>query len=432
MLDSIKVGIPLSPLQHKKLLKLANQDDRWQWVQRQANTGDLRFVRSRGLLLLDHHSYHRKINWDIPDVYHPDDCYLVVELSLPKFWYGHNIHLLYNYADALHELKKLLQKQLHCKFPDIIYWKVFRLDPCYNWLFPSQDDSQRYLDSLKHLHFPRKRPVIYPTSIVFVGATYSFKFYLKLPEFRKHDRVQLLKDKASLEWVNHLEQMATGVLRCEATLKRKYLKRRGINVFGDLLKTQILAKLPDNEDIDYELPEYSEPLIELCQIAWRRIPFGDNSVTLTYEYNQTEASLVFYKKTHLRRILEDLIKKFIGENSGMDTADRVEAKLMKKYKPVKAARLVGFWLYIQRFGSEKAKAHFGHNSYYVAKRELKAASVSLVEPPVLIASEQRFLDKFRLEIPSEFVTNKVDDFRDSNNLLNLPFQREEHPDSDAG
>lgn len=236
MIDTIKVGIPLSESQLNKLLELVASVNQWQWVQYHPQSGDLRFLRLRGIAEADQNSFHRNIHWDIPDRYRTDDTFLTVELSLPKFTYGHNIHLLYGWIDALKDLKKQFEKELHCRFPDVLEWRVRRVDSCYTWRCPSQLTAQNLLDSLKRLRYPRKEPTIRPESIFFKGNTYSLKIYLKLPEFKVHDMKELIKGKANLEWVNHLENLATGVIRIEATLRQKYLERKNIKTIADLVK----------------------------------------------------------------------------------------------------------------------------------------------------------------------------------------------------
>lgn len=241
MIDTIKLGIPLTQSQHKRILETATESDRWQWVQINQLLGEMRFFHISGLAELDQHSYHRELRWDIPPTWQRDCCQLLLEFSIPKFWYGHNVHLLYGFLDALRELKTCLEQgfglRKRAKLPDPLEWQLYRVDLCYAWRLPSQSIAQQYLDSLKHIHYPRKRPVIYPTSIVFVGATYSLKFYLKYPEFRTHDMRELVKAKAALEWVNHLEELSNGVLRCEATLRRKYLKANGLLTVANLTES---------------------------------------------------------------------------------------------------------------------------------------------------------------------------------------------------
>lgn len=449
MLDTIKFGIPLTEGQYEKLRFRLSEEDRWQWVQQNLKLGEIRYLRHRGLFDVDLKSYHREIFWDIPDSYRKDETFLVIELSVPKFWYGHNIHLLYDFLEPLKELKKLLEKELNLRVSDVETWQVFRADVCYAWRCDNQRFAEQILASLKKLHFPYKQPMTYPDGILFKGKTYSFKFYLKLPEFKKHDKKALIEDKARYEWINHLESKAEGVIRCEANLKRRYLKLKGIETIGDLARPT--RHLIPNDDLLENYPEilknretYLKAIgsINSFQLALKYpvkvlvvedsdigTPLNDGDICSApaYELEINGLPIDFKGGSFTVRVLDNpttilqyFLDKYLGSYKGMDTAEQVKLKLLEKYKPVKAARLMGFWLYVQRFGSQETKAFYGHNSYYVAKRDLKSAEVSLLEPSKAIEASQRFLDSFRIEIPSSYATNRLDDFRDSDNLLNLP------------
>lgn len=470
MLDTIKLGIPLTQNQYRKIKALADENDCWQWVLLNPGTGELLFRRTKGLSNTDGQSFHRQLRWDIPHDYE-DDCSLMIEFSIPKYWYGHNIRLLFDFTKALNHLKVSLEQQFGLKgkarFPDVLNWAVLRADICYAWKFPSQRLAQTFLDSLKHLHYPRKKPIYYPTAILFAGRTYSVKIYLKLPEFKNHDRKDLLKQNAALEWIDYCEDIADGVLRFEVTLRGKYLKRQNIRSVRDLVRPfevieWVEGDIPMNEvvkeiaiskvlcdHVASQLPSDPKAFIELV------VPqlLGENPLTATLKDGvnisfdaftlntssviapmvrrlpvelqtaRIEAGVIIYRKwDRLTMMARSFLVKFVGECAGMQRVDEIEAKLMEAYKPVKAARLVSFWLYVQRFGSAKAKETFGRDSYYYSARELKKAGISLIEPPSgnnITVLDQSFMQQFRMEIPSQFAVNQVDDFRDSGNILNF-------------
>lgn len=469
MLDTIKLGIPLTSAQHKRIKAIADNCDRWQWVMLNPSTGDLLFRKVSGLATTDGESFHRDLRWDIPHTYE-SDCRLLLEFSIPKYWYGHNIHLLYDFLEVLNHLKRSLEAQFElkgkAKLPEVGRWYIHRLDICYAWRFPSQLLAQRFLDSLKRLHYPRKRPVIHPTSIFFAGATYSVKFYLKLPEYKSHDRKLLLKQNASIEWVNHCEKLADGVLRYEATLRHKFLKRQGISTVGDLIRPKrhiewLEGTPPESEWLRefaiavavhfHFVPPQIDPLASffewfISHESWfdenlassaldgLELPIPEVNLTRNDAYDEMlrvihdgemileKGKIAFRKEERVNAIAQFLLVKFVGENPAMQQVDEIKTKLLETYKPVKASRLLAFWLYVQKFGSADAKEMFGKNSYYVSRSDLKKAGVSLIEPPKgsnIIPLEQDFLQQFRMKIPSEFVTNKVDDFRDSGNVLNF-------------
>lgn len=451
MIDTIKLGIPLTQYQFEKILKHSTQQNSWQWVLAHPATGEIRFLRVKGLAELDRKSFHRDIVWYVPDRYTSNETFLLIELSIPKFYYGQNIELLYDFTNALQLLKNNLQAQLHCRFVEVFEWRVFRVDICYAWRVPNQAIAQQLLDSLKRIHYPRKQPILYPTTIQFTGKTYSLKFYLKHPEFMRHDRKILLKQKADLQWISHLEELSLGVLRCEATLRQKYLRRQEIETVADLARPIIELLFDENytdlnpDVIDDEIQRLasiyiiadhhlnklsidSDQEIDVNRVFVRDSSFDDRDF---YEAPPMEKNFHgklikhngggFTMRTRANpiAILQYFMSKFLGENRGMDTAEQVQNKLLEKYKPVKAARLTSMWLYVQRFGTEKARDFFGHNSYYVGKRDMKVAGVSLVEPPKAVSVNERFLESFQFDVPSEYAVNKFDNYRDHTNVINL-------------
>lgn len=398
-----------------------------------------------GLVTTDQHSYHRELKWDVDPTY-SKDAKLVLEFSVPKYWYGHNIHLLYRFVRALDNLKAALEQLFglkgRTKIANPLTWHLYRVDLCYAWRLPSQVAAQEYLDSLKHLHYPRKRPIIYPTSIVFQGATYTLKFYLKYPEFRTHDMKELVKAKAALEWINHLEGLAEGVLRCEATLRRQYLKTKGLLTVADLVEP--IKRLYWDEDVAQT--EGFQPEVAMVAIlgAWAQIngvdlqynlekgietplvdgqyfsvpPFDYTLEHLTYEH--PGGGFTYKVEDKLMILLQGFIDKFLGKEAKMQEVHEVEAKLLEIYKPIKAARLVSLWLYVQKFGTEKTKEIYGKRTFYYAKADLKKAGISFIDNQKLVTTiDQNFFNSFSLSVPSPHVTNREDDFRDSGNILNF-------------
>jgi hypothetical protein len=450
MIDTLKLGIPLSESQYKRIRQIAADCDRWQWVLHNELSGDLLFRRVSGVAKTDGESFHRELRWDIPSSYEPD-CKLSLEFSIPKYWYGHNIYLLYGFVRALRHLKSELEAQFKLKtrarLPDVLTWQVFRVDVCYNWQFPTQQACHQFLESLKRLRFPQKKPIIYPTAIMFAGVTYSLKFYEKLPEFRNHDLKEMLKAKTDLEWINRYEDLAEGVLRVEATLRRKYLKRQGIHTVDDLTQSIQHYEWAEGEMPESEEDQAAAIYTALCWDFKERgidinAVFNGTSNSETHLYDgmeffvpafkldangilyerSTPTTLTFRRRDKLVTILQYLLKKFVGEQAGMQTVDEVQLKLMEVYKPVKAARLVSIWLYVQRFSSAEAREIFGRQSFDYSKREMKKAGVNLIEPPnakSITVIERDFFQNFKLEVPSEHVTNKEDDFRNGGNILNF-------------
>jgi Phage replication protein CRI len=448
MLDTVKLGIPLTPRQFQRIQEKALLSSTPQWAIFHPDTGEVRLRRVNGLATTDQNSFHREIKWDVPYCYSESGTYLTVELSLPKLYYGHNIHLLYNWVAGLEVLKDVLEKSFGLrgrgKLISLYEWRLWRVDVCYAWDCISELIARQVIDSLTHLHFPRKKPHIYPgEALLFAGTTYSLKFYRKLPEFRKHDLKVLLKSGAALEWINHCEDIATGVVRVEATLRGKYLKKRGIKTVADLLEPMVEYEFNTEEHpkgFDYETAifaitahhserdeagDWDSVVYDSEDGECFNLPEGYEFEYWTSEgkfiYRHTGSGFILRKTDQPTAILQYLLVKFLGANPGMQHTDEVEALLNDAFKPVKAARLMAMWLYVQRFGTDRAKEAFGKDSYYASRRDMKNAGVSLIEPPKnVVRLEPKFWEKFKVQVPSEYVTNRVDDFRDSGNILNLP------------
>ncbi|NEQ23555.1 MAG: hypothetical protein F6K28_31285, partial [Microcoleus sp. SIO2G3] len=362
-----------------------------------------------------------------------------------------NIHLLHKFIPALADLRETLNRQFKFRgklaLPDPECWSVLRLDLCYAWRFADQRTAQHYLNSLKHLSYPKKKPIIYETSIMFPGGTFSLKFYLKEPEFKAHDRKELLKAKASLEWIEHLELISTGVLRCEATLRTKYLRRQEIATVSDLVRPSFHIEW----DAHLEACDDFNPKMTVAAIMANHAQLQGSNL-LDFVDSVTEASfkdgmkfeaptgvLTFPCDEHaihsyyhpgggftvrqdnkLENKLQQFITKFVGDNTQLQSADKVKLKLLEHYKPVKASRLVSFWLYVQKFGESDAKETFGRDSFYASKRDLKKAGVSLLDEEAISSGvDKDFLRDFELAVPSKHCTNQHDDFRESANVLNF-------------
>lgn len=446
MLDTIKVAIPLTKGQHKRIHQLATGDDSWVWALMHQQSGETVVRKFRGLAQTDGESYHREIRFDYPPKW-SEDARLWVEFSLPKFWYGHNIILLYDWANALRRFRALLVEQFHLKrlkLAPVESWEVWRADCCYAYKFPSQQLAQLYLDSLKRMRFPRKQPAIHPHSIFWGGGTYAFKVYLKFPEFQAHDRKELCKQETNPDWIDHLDELASGVFRVEASLRRKYLMRMGVKTVGDLMTDKAWIEFDDHLE---KISGFDAQLSHLAILAYHLGELGVKEVTPETDghpmvsgkhydapdtrlvtdfvcYSHPAGGFTYYNLPLPMAKLRELLQRFLGGKQGMETIDKVKTALHSHYKNAKASRLVGFWLYVKQFGAEEAKKSFGEQPYYYNRRQLKAAGVGLVEANEnIIKADPEFFRNFGLDIPSPYAHHKVDEFRDSGNILNLDSYR---------
>lgn len=457
MIDTIKVQIPLTESQFITILQRTSDTDYEQWARVNLKSGEMRLLRVYGLAATDQNSFHRDIRWDVSPTFTPGKTYLIVELSLPKLFYGDNIRLLYDPIAALELLRKFLNRAFDFKtraqLPNPKTWGVTRLDVCYAWKFPDEEHAEHFLQGLKRQRFPYKQPVIHKTSIEFRGgphATYSAKFYLKLPEFRVHDAKAMRKAKVPESDIRFREYLAAGVLRFEATLRQKYLKRNEIYTVADAIEP-VKRMVFDDELVKALTPFFNPTLVASCVSAiyiqehrddptlartsggeivlrdgqYIAIPSGQYCYG-DYLYNHPGGGfkLEIIDKP-LEKILREMLEKMVGKEAQLTLADRVRQKLLGIYKPATAANLTAFWLFVQKFGADEALATYGRDAYYYKKRQLKKAGVALLEKSEnTVVLGKDFFNEFKLVVPSEHVVNKVDDYRDSRSVLNLEAYRE--------
>ena len=446
MIDTIKLLIPLTRIQYECIHQIAASTDKDQFAKVNLLSGELKLLRVAGLVETDQHSFHREIRWDVPPLYIPG-CSLVVELSLPKFWYGDNVRLLYEPRKALELLRNYLNKvfglKTRRKFCSVESWKVNRLDVCYTWRFPNQQLAQHFLDALKLQRFPYKEPTTRETSLTFTGgdySTYSAKFYLKLPEFLKHDAKAMRKARAAESEIKFRQQYAEGLLRFEVTLREKWLRRNEIETVADVISPFIQLKF--DEDMIEKLKPFWNPKLTFSAVLFywadknksqeMRVsevlkhgtyisapPRSFEMGNFVYEHPGGGFEVVV-TENRPEQILREMLEKMVGKNAGLRRVDKVRERLLETYKPTTAANLTAFWLYVQEFGSESAKEVYGKDAYYYKKRQLKKAKVSLLEMKnntIIVGKD--FFNVFTMSIPSEYAGNKYDDERDSINVLNI-------------
>lgn len=123
--------------------------------------------------------------------------FLFIEFSVPKLLFGNNIDLAF-FSDILKALRKV-EKTLsdYLKLKDCTVWEVMRLDLC---RYIKSDNPYRDIHMFQMLDYPRQKKYIYDTSVMFVGRSYSSKFYIKEDEYLKHDFKEISKYDLSLAY----------------------------------------------------------------------------------------------------------------------------------------------------------------------------------------------------------------------------------------
>ena len=194
-------------------------------------------------------SYDSKLSVFYDDTY-PDS--VLVQYSVPKIVYGHNIYLctIKDLFDSFVQVEEILVKIFGSCQPQNT-WELIRLDICYAWRFSDDDYASRFIHYLNAFKLPRKKTQSFDTSVMQIGATYSTKFYLKRPEYLKHDFLRLRNINPDLAY--HIDYISQGVLRFECTLRRKALQ---YHLKSDILGLSLITEEKIQELLKYFFYKY--------------------------------------------------------------------------------------------------------------------------------------------------------------------------------
>lgn len=273
---------------------------------------------------------------------------LEMEFSVPKLLYGHNLHDDHVGTVELLQALRLIKQKLdtdYCTTQDIEQWEVLRLDICKNFTVQNIDDI---LLKLQSVTYPKKKCFSYPESVMWVGSTFSLKFYDKQKEFKKHDfkRVETFADyRLALQLL-----ASTGdTLRFETTLRKRALE----TLFRSVVVTV------------------------------------DNLINFPVEKNQKILSLLKWAQKHTEfKKVQDLV-----------THQVFTAKLGK----TRGTRLFNFWQQWQtKTGRAILKKSFTRDGLY---KKMKQAEAIIEEYVAEIASFSKGDETFEFEKLPENATN---------------------------
>lgn len=211
MVDTLKFLIPIDDFHVRE--KILSSFDRFR--KESLKTGKVEFEFHSNNLKLG--SYQRTVS--IKSTNEPMG--LFVEFSIPKYEKGNNIEMTHpqHLPFIMENLYQELCVVLNYKLPHFSNWQLYRVDLCYNWLFKTVEETRHAMNFIQRIDYPRKQKYVYDTSVMYKGSSYTIKFYLKGPEFRKHDLSSIEYNTAML-----LTPTANRILRFEISFKKAYLK----------------------------------------------------------------------------------------------------------------------------------------------------------------------------------------------------------------
>ena len=167
---------------------------------------------------------------------------LTLEFSVPKQIFGNNIQQA-KFSDIipiLDTIKSHLQIEMGVEFKEEIdNWNIQRLDIC-DYIHSSDIDT--FLKRLQETSYSRKKKYIYDSSVMFVGRTYTIKFYKKYDEFFKHD-FKLLREE-NIEKAINLMNSVQNDIRVEIGYKREFLVKY-LKLKNKIVKVKDIIKYQD-------------------------------------------------------------------------------------------------------------------------------------------------------------------------------------------
>lgn len=218
MIDTTRIKAPVTPKIYELMRKHAKRYSKNDEV-----TGHIDYEYHRNEIRLG--SFNRDLNIKLPD---PEKFYagtqyqfVIIELSLPKYTFGHNVFLLYP-SKIPYVFEKLYNEFVE-KFGDFTHfskWRIKRVDLSYAWNFKEFDIANTHLNLARPLKYPQKRLRQYETGVGNLGRYHYLKFYLKYPEFRAND-FKVLQEKGLVDLSHFALNLSKGVLRFEVKFEEE-------------------------------------------------------------------------------------------------------------------------------------------------------------------------------------------------------------------
>lgn len=289
---------------------------------------------------------------------HPCEPFLIIEASVHKVMYGHNVYGgPSNFLEAARHLVALVEKLLDTELLPADYWTVHRVDVAHVYNL-SKPACKEFFDSLQLRNFPRrqKNSAKYDMALYFAGKTTTVKFYHKGTEFRVHEHSRLR------------------------------------SFFRDLFKHIYGADPKNTERVEKKL----QALQRLADNRLR-VEVEIHSDKLQYDYgkNPTVAELT---DEYLERIHDGEIERLLREGrQSMETVRNTTAvmtRLQNVYGDTRGAQLYGFWSALCTLNENVVRAKFSRATYFRNRKLLEDAGVSWRSSNITVTANDSLIHDF--------------------------------------
>jgi II/X family phage/plasmid replication protein len=283
-------------------------------------------------------SYDNRISFTIKDmdwvynialarpVYESVPPYFICELSLHKFYMGHNVFGFDDDLSRIYAVYDFLEMSFDCTFIRRETVELLRIDLSEVYKYKTTEEVKAIFHGLKNHRRYRTKPSTYKdTGIYYPGTMTTFKIYDKHEEFKAHDFKKLKKN--NLEDANYVYDMSKNVVRLECEIHKKKLNELyGRNVFVEDL---IMSKIID----------------------------------LKMVYLKEKQRLIFESKDDVALKAVKDVQEYLVNNLGMR----------------KASALFAFWTSLITQGEEHTRNMYSKTQFYTNKKALKELGVPFYE-----------------------------------------------------
>ena len=289
-------------------------------------------------------------------VLQPCEPYLLIEASVHKIFYGHNVYGgPTDFQQVCSDFVVLLEDLLSVELPPARGWTVHRVDVASMYRLPKAG-CKEFFDGMQLINFPRRKrgSAKYDMAAYFSGKTTTVKFYHKGTEFNVHERSRLR---------NFFSNLFTHLHGIDDKGNRDRVERK-LNALQRLADGRLRAEVEIHSD--------------KFQYDFEKNPRVDE-VTDAY----------------LQQVYDKEIEKLLREGKqGMDTV-RDSKAVMRRLKSIhgeaNANRLHGFWSLLAQHGDEYARQQYPKASFYRNRKHLEEAGVSWRGSDVVIVANDGLL-----------------------------------------
>lgn len=296
--------------------------------------------------------------------------YLLVEASLHKIFFGHNIYGgPTDFLQSCRDFVCLVEELLNVDLPLADIWDVRRVD----WaeVFRLQFSAiQEFFEGAQTINFPRRESMKFGSnSLYFPGSSTTVKLYHKGPDFAEHDYKRM-----KLFFTIFRDQQFSS--SSDYFRNGQWVKR----------KLEALQRLANNR--------------LRCEVEI-------HASKLDYDFGK-RPTVAEVTREYLENVYDREIKRLMREGkSEMNTVREsraVKNRLLDVYGESEGSNLFGFFMQLAGFGEEVVKKDFWparKSTYYYKRKKLETAGVSWVGSNVHVIANDGAL-------PRDFVPYRTD------------------------